>query len=84
MDYYCAKSKTILVIDGNINNIEKKIVRYENIEAPVYKGDIVGVVQYSQDNKVIDEEFIYAACDVAKISYKYSVYSILNKLFMAK
>lgn len=84
VDYYCAKSKTILVIDGNINNIEKKIVRYENIEAPVYKGDIVGVVQYSQDNKVIDEEFIYAACDVAKISYKYSVYSILNELFMAK
>lgn len=80
--YRCADSKSISIIKGSAADVKKRIEIYDNIEAPVYEGDIIGVVQYTIDGNVIDEEFIYAAENVEKASYNYSIKCAAKKLFM--
>ncbi len=82
--YECEKTNTISLIDGSPENIVKEIVQYKNLEAPIYKGDIIGVVQYSYEGNVIDEVFIYATEDIKKMSYGYSLKTIISQLFMVK
>lgn len=60
----------------------KEVVLYNDLEAPVYKGDILGVVQYSYEGNVIHEEYIYAAEDVKKLSYIQSLKGIIEKTLM--
>ena len=62
----------------------KEIILYNDIEAPVYKGDTLGVVQYSYDGSVIHEEYIYASEDVKKLSYIQSLRALIGKIFMIK
>ena len=84
VEYECINEKNISIINGNTDNIVKEIVQYNDLEAPIYKGDIIGVVQYSYEGNVIDEVFIYAAEDVEKMTYNYSIRYIIDRLFMVK
>lgn len=84
IDYVCDETKNITIIDGNTEAIEKNVVIYKDLEAPVYKGDIIGVVEYSYEENVIDKVYIYAAEDIQKISYKYSLKNVVKQLFMVK
>lgn len=80
--YRCADTKNISVIKGSGADIEKRVEIYEKLEAPIYEGDIIGVVQYTIDGNLIDEEFIYAAENVERASYKYSIKQAAKNLFM--
>ncbi|MBE5943919.1 MAG: D-alanyl-D-alanine carboxypeptidase [Lachnospiraceae bacterium] len=80
--YNSAKKKVIPIINGSVDKVEKKIVPYNNLKAPIYEGDIIGVVQYSIDGKVIDEEFIYSGENIEKLTYKYCVKDFALRIFM--
>lgn len=84
IDYKCDSTKNIYIINGNIENIEKNVVVYSDLEAPIYEGDIVGVVEYSYEGNIIDEVFIYAAENIERMSYGYSLNSVIRQLFMVK
>ena len=84
VDFSCAKEKRISLVNGDVEKITKDILPYKELEAPIYEGDIIGVVQYSYEGKVIDEVFIYAAEDVERITYKYSFVNLITRIFMVK
>ncbi|MBQ9277425.1 MAG: D-alanyl-D-alanine carboxypeptidase [Lachnospiraceae bacterium] len=71
-----------VLVEQNPEIVIKEIVLYNNLEAPVYQGDIIGVVQYSYDGNVIHEEYIYAAEDVKKLSYMQSLKGLFKKALM--
>lgn len=72
----------IVLVDKNPEEVEKKIVKYNNLEAPIYKNDIIGCVQYCYNGEVIEEVFIYAQEDVKEVTYKNTIKNLLNRLFM--
>lgn len=74
----------VILVDGTPENVVKKVIPYQNLEAPVHKGDIIGAVQYSYDGDLIDEVHIYADEDVEKMTMLYSLKQVSGKLFMAK
>ena len=81
---YCENTNEIVLIDKNVEGVEKKIVKYNNIKAPIYKDDIIGCVQYSYEGNVIDEVFIYANENVEKVTYKNTLFNMLGRIFMVK
>jgi len=74
----------IVLVDRNPEEVEKKIVKYNNLEAPIYKNDIIGCVQYCYNGDVIDEVFIYADEDVKEVTYKNTIKNLMYRLFMVK
>ncbi len=73
----------IVLLEQNPEAIEKNVVLYKNLEAPVYKNDIIGSVQYSYNGQLIDEIFIYATEDVNEITYKSTLKNLFGRLFIA-
>lgn len=73
----------IILVNKNPEGVTKEIIPYNNLIAPVHKGDIIGAVQYSYDGMLIDEVHIYAADDVEELTFGYSLRNIASKLFMA-
>ena len=71
-----------VLVDEKPEMVIKEIVLYNNLEAPLYEGDVVGVVQYSYDGKVIHEEYIYAAENIEKLSYFQSLKGLFEKTLM--
>ncbi len=82
--YNAVEEKQISIISASPDDVKKEILPYNNLEAPIYKGDIIGVIQYSVNGEVIDEEFIYAGEDIAKKSYGYSFKDLVTRIFMVK
>ncbi len=82
--YESCKKHEVVIVDGNPEKIEKKISVYNDIKAPVRKGDIIGVVQYSYDGNLIDEVYIYASEDVDEMSFSYSLKTISRRLFLRR
>lgn len=82
--YLDCESHEIVLVDKNPEEVEKQVIAYTNLEAPIHEGDIIGAVQYSYQGNLIDEVHIYAACDIEELSFLYSLKQISGKLFMAK
>lgn len=74
----------MVLVDKNPEDISKEVIPYNNLCAPVHKGDIIGAVQYSYNGNLIDEVHIYAAEDIEKLTFGYSLKNVAKKLFMAK
>ena len=75
---------TITLVATNPDQIEKQVIAYENLKAPIQEGDAVGVVQYSCDGTCISEVILYAERSVPKLDLKYSLSEIAGRIFMAK
>lgn len=82
--YASCEPHALVLVDGNPEQIVKEVIPYNNLEAPIYKGDIIGAVQYSYEGNLIDEVHILADADVERLSFIYSLKTISSKLFMAK
>ena len=82
--YNAVEEKQISIISASPDDVKKEILPYNNLEAPIYKGDIIGVIQYSVNGEVIEEEFIYSGEDIAKKSYSYSFKDLVTRIFMVK
>lgn len=74
----------IVLVDGNPDAVEKEIIIHDKLEAPIYNGDSIGVVQYSYEGTLVDELIIYASEDVEKMSMGYSFRDLCARLFMLK
>ena len=75
---------TITLVATNPDQIEKQVIAYENLKAPIQEGDAVGVVQYSCNGTCISEVILYAERSVPKLDLKYSLSEIAGRIFMAK
>lgn len=53
---------------SNQDNIVEDIKINENVEAPIYKGDIIGTISYSLENNSIGSVNLIAETDVQKIT----------------
>ncbi len=71
-----------VLIEQKPEMVIKEIVLYNDLEAPIYEGDVIGVVQYSYDGNVIHEEYIYAAENIKKLSYMQSLKGLFEKALM--
>ncbi len=80
--YAPINNNQFVLVDQKPEMVIKEIVIYNNIEAPIHEGDILGVVQYSYDGNVIHEEYIYAAEDIKKLSYMQSLKGLFEKTLM--
>ncbi len=80
--YEPVNNNQFVLVNQKSEMVIKEIILYNDIEAPVYKGDTLGVVQYSYDGSVIHEEYIYASEDVKKLSYIQSLRALIGKVFM--
>lgn len=56
----------ILVKKSNSSQINQEITLNDNIQAPINKGDIIGNINYYQDNNLIVSVNLIASSDVAK------------------
>ena len=62
---------------SDLSKIKKEITMKKNISAPIKKGDVVGKVEYTLDNKIIGENFLEAEESVKEADYLYT----LGKMF---
>ena len=56
---------------SDLSKIKKEITMKKNISAPIKKGDVVGKVEYTLDNKIIGENFLEAEERVKEADYLY-------------
>lgn len=62
-------SQSLLENVSNKDKIEKEIVLYDSITAPVKKGEKLGTIKYKIDGKAIYEKDVIALEDVSEIGY---------------
>lgn len=75
---------TITLVAANPDQIEKQVIAYENLKAPIHEGDAVGVVQYSCNGTYIGEVMLYAEYPVPELNFRYSLSDIAGRIFMAQ
>lgn len=71
----------VLLRGENADNIKKKMIFYEELSAPIHKGDSVGYVEYSIDGRVIGAVDIQAAEDMPEITFAYSMKQVFGRAF---
>ncbi|MBQ8923763.1 MAG: D-alanyl-D-alanine carboxypeptidase [Lachnospiraceae bacterium] len=84
VDYNNIINNQFVLVNESPDMVIKEITLYNNLEAPIYEGDTLGVVQYSVNGNLVHEEYIYAAENVEKLSYIQSLKGLLSKIFMIK
>lgn len=60
---------------------ENMILNYQMVEvldAPVHKGDVIGVITHEIDGKIYKREDIVAGADVAKIDFKWCFWEVVD------
>ena len=67
---------------ADLSKVKRKAVYKEKIEAPVKKGEKIGVVQYYLDEKMIGSIDIIAEQSVEKISYKSAMGNALEEFLL--
>lgn len=72
------ETKYHLTEKSNKNKIESKIILFEDLKAPIQKGDIIGTVEFVSDGKTIEKTDLIAA----KTVEKKSIARIAKDLFM--
>lgn len=75
---------SITLVSTNPDQVQKEVIAYKNLCAPVSEGDAVGVVQYSCNGEYIGEVLLYASKSIPKIDMKYSLSDIAGRIFMVK
>ncbi|MBQ9940687.1 MAG: D-alanyl-D-alanine carboxypeptidase [Clostridia bacterium] len=70
----------ILVLKGQENKISRSISVAESISAPVDKGQTIGKITYTLDDKVICEKDITALEDIQKVGFADIFKEILSRL----
>ena len=71
----------ILISKSDAERIESKIALPETIDAPISKGEQVGLMIYTLDNETIMEVPIIATKTIDKIDMKFSIFILLQNLF---
>lgn len=66
----------------NVDSIEKKIILSEDLEAPVYEGDIVGRAEYCLGDKVVGSVDILADTTIEKAGFKEYFKKIVSMLWL--
>lgn len=74
----------ITLVQKSPDKIEKQVIPYQNLKAPIYEGDAVGVIQYTYDGAYIGEVILYASEDVPALNMKYSLSDVAGRIFMVK
>lgn len=74
----------ITLVQKSSEKIEKQVIPYQNLKAPIYEGDAVGVIQYTYDGAYIGEVILYASEDVPALNMKYSLSDVAGRIFMVK
>lgn len=74
----------ITLVQKSPDKIEKQVIPYQNLKAPIYEGDAVGVIQYAYDGAYIGEVILYASEDVPALNMKYSLSDVAGRIFMVK
>lgn len=69
----CEPIANVVLFSGTKEDVEKKVILYENLKAPIKEGDILGCVQYSVQGKLIKEMYLYSSEDIAKNTISYSL-----------
>ncbi len=69
---------SVVMKKGTEKGISVTVTLYDNVEAPVKKGDTVGAVSYTLDGEIIGEVPAVAREDVPKIGYFGVLYKILS------
>jgi D-alanyl-D-alanine carboxypeptidase (penicillin-binding protein 5/6) len=70
----------VLLNNESTEAVTKKIKIYDDIEAPVYEGDIVGYVEYSAGDRVLGTVAVVASEQMDKMTFGYSISYILKHL----
>jgi len=69
------------VKNTDIERLEKKIILPETIDAPVSKGEQVGLIVLSLDGKTVLEVPVIADESIDKLTMKFSMLTLMNELF---
>ncbi len=64
-----SKDINLLLNIADKDKLTKQVTINENVEAPVKKGQKLGEIVYTVENKLVDKADIVAACDVEKASF---------------
>ncbi len=86
-DDVCVKpidEHAITLVQKSVDQIEKQVIPYEDLKAPIYEGDAVGVVQYTCDGEYMGEVLLYASEDIPALNMKYSLSDVAERIFMVK
>ncbi len=78
----CCEPLAVLVNRGRQNEVTNKIELFENLQAPVKKGDKAGVVKFYLDKEFIGEIPLVATEDVERKTFIQSLSGILKKWFL--
>jgi D-alanyl-D-alanine carboxypeptidase (penicillin-binding protein 5/6) len=70
----------VLLNNETDDKISKTLKIYDNIEAPVKEGDIVGYVEYTIDDRALGAVAVVAAEPMDKMTFGYSVSYIFKHL----
>ena len=76
------KSFVYPLLNGNIENVERKIVYNDDLVAPIKKGDVLGKVEYFIDGQSIGESNIISTMDVALDPMTKTLNKILDKWYL--
>ncbi len=74
----------VVIVNNTSKNLKKQIIIYDNIKAPIKKGDKIGEIQYKIDDKLIDSIPICSSENIEKKSYKISIRDLCNKFFVVE
>ncbi len=73
---------SIVVKKGDANKIDKSINLPNKIEAPIYKGNEVGQIEYRINNKIIGKSSILSSENIEKIDFWTLFVRILSKFLI--
>ncbi len=69
------------VTGADINNIERS-VKYNDLEAPIEKGDVLGTATYELEGEKIGEVDIVAREDIEKMKYRHSLLNAIESYLL--
>ena len=78
------KCETFSYVDtagSDLSKVNSKVIMHENITAPIKKGDVVGEIEYTLNNKKIGTAKIVSQETVKKADYKYEFVRLVRLMF---
>ena len=78
-DYFDGKYDDFSILENKeVKNIEKEVVIHENIEAPIKIGDVIGIVNYKIDDKIVETKNIVSIENISKINFLEYICKVLK------
>lgn len=78
------KCETFSYVDtagSDLSKVNSKVIMHENITAPIKKGDVVGEIEYTLNDKKIGTARIVSQETVKKADYKYEFVRLVRLMF---